>query len=111
MMNKEVFHQNQLRCFSIISYVGSAKSNYMEALKKARNYEFEEARKLIEEGKEVFVEGHKIHAEMIAEESAGEVIETSLLMMHTEAQLIDAETCRMNTEEFLHIYECLAKGS
>ena len=40
----------ELACFEIISNVGTAKSCYINAIHKAKEGDYEEAKKLIEEG-------------------------------------------------------------
>ncbi len=57
----------ELICFQIISAVGTARSNYIEAIDLASQGKFDEAEKLIEEGQEIFTEGHKAHAKLIAQ--------------------------------------------
>lgn len=51
----------ELVCFEIIASVGTARSMYIEAISKARNYQFDEAREMIKEGESVFVKGHRAH--------------------------------------------------
>lgn len=74
----------ELACFEIISNVGTAKSCYINAIHKAKEGDYEEAKKLIEEGNQMYAEGHKAHVEMIQKEAAGESVETCLLLIHAE---------------------------
>ena len=62
----------ELISFQIISAVGTAKSNYIEAMRLAEKGEFEKAEEIIKEGQKVFLEGHKAHAGLIQKEAAGE---------------------------------------
>lgn len=105
-MNEEM-NEYQMNCFSIISFVGSAKSDYVQSLQLSRDAQFQEAAKKIEEGKEAYVQAHRIHADMIAKEAGGEDVAVSLLLMHAESMLIDAESFRLNALEFLSIYRRL----
>ena len=44
--------------FQIISCVGTAKSSYIEAARKAQEYEFDKAEELIKEGDAIYIKGH-----------------------------------------------------
>ena len=55
----------ELISFQIISAVGTARSMYIEAIQAAKAERFDEAAKLLEEGQELFVQGHHAHAQLI----------------------------------------------
>lgn len=93
--------------FTIISSVGTARSNYIEAIHKAKEGNFEEAEKLMKEGRDYFVEGHKAHGELITKEANGEGAPVSLLMIHAEDQLMSAEAFGILAEEFVSLYRQL----
>ena len=42
----------QMTCFEIISYVGTAKANYVDAIAKAKEGDFDAAEELIKQGDE-----------------------------------------------------------
>lgn len=56
-------------CFQIISFVGAAKSTYIEAMHQAKAGNYEKAEALIAEGDEAFAEGHKVHLELLQSEA------------------------------------------
>ncbi|MEF9892244.1 PTS lactose/cellobiose transporter subunit IIA [Anaerorhabdus sp.] len=95
----------ELIAFQIISAVGTARSYYIEAIQDAKQGNFEEARKKIEEGSNIFVEGHHAHAELIQKEANGELDTIILLLMHAEDQLMSAEAFKIIAEEFIDVYE------
>ncbi|MEA4874698.1 MAG: PTS lactose/cellobiose transporter subunit IIA [Anaerorhabdus sp.] len=95
----------ELIAFQIISAVGTARSYYIEAIQDAKQGNFEEARKKIEEGSNIFVEGHHAHAELIQKEANGELDTITLLLMHAEDQLMSAEAFKIIAEEFIDVYE------
>ncbi len=95
----------ELVCFTIIANVGAAKSMYLEAISVAKQGNFEEARKMIEEGSQTFVEGHKAHMELVQKEASGEAVTPSLLLLHAEDQLMSAETIKIMALEFIELYE------
>ena len=84
----------ELVAFQIISNVGMAKSLAMEAIREARNNNYDEAEKKIEEAKGFLLEGHHAHSGLIHKEANGERLEFSLIIMHAEDQLMSAETIK-----------------
>ena len=99
----------ELICFKIISSVGTAKSMYIEAIQEAKKGEFEKAKALIEEGCEIFSEGHHAHSDLIQQEATGEGAKLSLLLLHAEDQLMSAETIKIMAQELIEVYTKLNK--
>lgn len=95
----------ELAAFQIISAVGSARSCYIEAIQKAKSGEFEEADKLIDEGDEVFCEGHHAHTDLLQKEASGESEGLNLLILHAEDQLMSAEAFKIIALEFIDVYK------
>lgn len=79
-MNEEF----EMICFQIISNSGAAKSNYVEAIQKAKEKDYAAAKELMEGAEEFFVGAHKVHADLIQKEAQGQKTEFSLLFMHAE---------------------------
>lgn len=98
----------ELISFQIISAVGTARSLYIEAIQKAREKKFDEARQCVLEGQEIFLEGHHAHAGLVQQEASGEPVAYQLLLVHAEDQLMSAETFSILAEEFIAVYERLA---
>lgn len=96
-------------CFQIISTVGCAKSNYIEAIAKAKEFQFDEAERLIKEGNDIYVQGHDVHMGLL-QEDAQKMGSTKvpLLLVHAEDQLMQAETFRVFAEDMLDVYKKLA---
>lgn len=97
-------------CFRIISAVGSARSSYIEAIKEARKGRFDIAQKRMEEGREVFVEGHQAHAELLQQEAGGSHIDVQLLLVHAEDQLMSAEGFSILARELIETYRLIYEG-
>lgn len=91
-------------CFEIISNVGEARSNYIEAIQLAKEGKIDEAKALVKEGNACFARGHASHAELLTKEAAGEALEAGLIMIHAEDQLMSAETFSILAEEFIGLY-------
>lgn len=93
--------------FEIISNVGTARSNYIEAIQLAKEGKFEEAEELMKAGQKSFVDGHKRHAELLTKEAQGDSINGGLLLIHTEDQLMSAEAFSILSNEFIDLYKKL----
>lgn len=91
--------------FQIISTMGTARSLYIEAIESAKKGNFEEAKRKITEGQSIFVEGHKIHAQLIQQEANHESIQINMLLIHAEDQLMSAEAFGILSIEFVDLYE------
>ena len=83
---------------------------YIEAIEEAKKGNIEQARKLIEEGEEIFVEGHKAHAGLIQQEACGDSVIPQLLLVHAEDQLMSAEAFKIIATQFVDLYESLKGG-
>ena len=94
-------------CFQIICAVGNARSLYIEAIQEAKQKNFEKAEQLIAQGEASFVEGHKAHADLIAQEASGTSVQVNLLLAHAEDQLMSAEGFGILSKEFIDIYRQL----
>ena len=94
----------ELTAFQIISAVGTARSSYIEAIGAAKAGDFEQAQKLIDEGTEMFVEGHDAHLKLLEGEANGSKV-LSLLILHAEDQLMSAEGFKTIALEFIDAYK------
>jgi len=95
----------ELTCFQLISLNGVARSCYLEAIYAAKDGDFEKAKELIAEGEGNFLEGHRVHAQLIQQEASGNSVMASLLLIHAEDQLMSAETFKIVAEEFIAVYQ------
>ncbi len=95
----------ELICFKIISAVGEAKSDYINALECAKKGDFEKAAETMKHGDECYANGHKQHADLISKEAGGEKTEMCLLLMHAEDQLMAAETAKLLVAELIELYK------
>lgn len=98
----------ELMAFEIISNVGMGKSLAIEAIREARENNFEEAEKKIEEAKDFLIQGHHAHAGLITKEANGENLPFSLIIMHAEDQLMSAETIKDIAIELIELNKKIA---
>ncbi|MDO4473194.1 MAG: PTS lactose/cellobiose transporter subunit IIA [Eubacteriales bacterium] len=102
MVNIEKISESAMK---VITYSGMAKSCYLEALSLAKQGDFVEAEKKIEEGNKSFVEAHDGHMDVLQEEMASLEPQISLLMTHAEDQLMSAETIKIVIMELIELYK------
>lgn len=84
----------------IIAASGCAKSNYVEAIELAKKGKIDEALDLIEQSKEIFLQGHEAYAKLLAL-SAQDKLEIPLLLMHAEDQMMNCETMKIMALELI----------
>lgn len=93
-----------MKCFQIISAVGTARSSFVEAMEAARTGDFERAEQKMQEGNEFLVSGHTEHTSLVQQEASGNHVEVNLFLVHAEDQLMSAETIKIMANELLHVY-------
>lgn len=89
----------------IITCAGLAKSNYLMALEDAKKGNVEEAQKKLQEGSDVFAEAHHVHASALSDEMKELEPQVTLLLVHAEDQLMNAETIKILVQELMEIYQ------
>lgn len=95
-------------CFSLISFSGSAKSDYLEAVEYAKAGDFDNAAAAVERGNENYLHAHEAHFDLIQEEISSESgLLTRLTLVHAEDQLAMAETTRLLSEQLIELYRRL----
>lgn len=95
----------QMVCFEIISYVGTAESNYVNAIAKAKEGDFEAAEELIKQGDEAYNGGHDVHMKLLQADAAGERNgEAPLILLHAEDQMAGAEMAKLMALNLIDTY-------
>lgn len=94
-------------CCELISYVGAAKSAFIESVNLAEEKKFDEAEQIIKEGDEFFRKGHEVHFKMLQLDSKDELGKINLLTLHAEDQLMAAEVAKVMAEKFIRLYRTI----
>lgn len=89
----------------LIVHSGNARSRAMEAIKLAKNGEFEKAKEKIKECEEQIGSAHGLQTQLIQEEANGKKSEVSLLVVHAQDHLMNAITVKDMAKEFLDMYK------
>ncbi|MCI9361333.1 MAG: PTS lactose/cellobiose transporter subunit IIA [Hungatella sp.] len=91
--------------FLIITYVGTARTHFINAIQSAKAGNYEEAGNLLKQGDEAFAEGHKGHAGLLTKDANGELTGGYMILMHAEDRLMSAEAFRILADEFIALYK------
>ena len=104
-MAMEDTNELEMTCFEIISYVGTAKSCYVNAISKAKEGNLSAAEELVKQGDEAYNGGHDVHMKLLQADAAGERNgEAPLILLHAEDQMAGAETCKLMAINFMDVY-------
>lgn len=104
------------KIFQMISAAGTARTKYIEAVRAAKEFDFDRAKSLTEEGGDCFHMAHEIHGEFLALASAdleaeGTSSDINLILIHAEDQMMCAETVRLMAEELVDVYRTVKSSS
>ena len=84
-MNKE---ELTMISFEIVSYSGEARSKLLLAVEKAKQQEFDECDKLVEEADQALVEAHNVQLDVMQQEALGNPVEMGFIMVHAQDHLM-----------------------
>ena len=98
-----------LACFQMITYVGTARSCFINAIQCAKTGDFAGAAEMLKQGDDAFVQGHQVHSDLAGKEAEGQ--EIGLLTLHAEDQMMSAEAFRTIAEEFIDVYKRMASSA
>ncbi len=90
--------------FQIIAAMGGARSSYIEAVKAAKQGNFDQAQELIATGDKSYLEGHAAHSSLIQKEASGDSVNMTLISTHAEDQMMSAEIFKTMALEFIDVY-------
>ncbi len=88
---------------------GYARSKSIEALRAARNQDFELANNKIDEANEYLEKAHNFQTNLIQSEAEGQKTEVNILMVHAQDHLMNAMTVRDLAKEMIGMYEAITK--
>ncbi|WP_205619696.1 PTS lactose/cellobiose transporter subunit IIA [Gracilibacillus halophilus] len=89
----------------IIVHGGNARSNALSSIKKAKEGDFQEAERLIDDANEELSQAHRVQTDLIQAETRGEGSEITLLMVHAQDHLMNAMTVRDLAQEMIELYQ------
>lgn len=97
--------------FSIISAAGDGRARVAEALKDARQGNFEAAEKSLDIAGEHFLKAHKLQTEeLLQKEAAGELSGPfNVLVSHAQDYVMTGMAMRDMAIEIIHLYQLIKK--
>ncbi|UPM54023.1 PTS lactose/cellobiose transporter subunit IIA [Gottfriedia acidiceleris] len=96
---------NEQIAFQLILHSGNAKSLLMEAMYKARDGEFEEARRKVNEANAELRLAHHSQTSLIQSEAGGQQYKINILLVHAQDHLMNTLTTRDLVEEIIYLHE------
>lgn len=96
---------NEQQAMIMIACSGHARTLAFNALKKAREKKYEEAKELLEKSKEVGNEAHRIQTEMLVDEANDKKVELDLLLIHAQDHLMNSLLAQELINEICYLYE------
>ena len=95
--------------FGLILNAGNSKSKSLMAIEEAREFNFEEAEKLIEEAQADLKSAHQMQTDLIQGEARGEKSEVNIILVHAQDHLTSAMLMIDQAREFVNVYKLLSK--
>ena len=91
----------------LIINAGNAKSFAVEAIKAAKEGNFDDAHQKSDEAQQALVDAHNTQTGMLTKEAQGEHAQVTLLMVHSQDHLMTAITFVDLATNFVDVYEQL----
>lgn len=98
-------NKNIEEIMKIIIFSGEAKSLSMEAIKSAKDKNFEEADKKIEEARNSSLEAHRMQTALLSKEASGEKVDIDLLTIHSQDHLMTSMAFIDLAKEIIDLYK------
>lgn len=95
----------EMAAMQIVGNAGESRSLTFEALRMARQKDFEGAKQKLVEAREASLRAHETQTELICAEADDNPIEIGLLMVHAQDHLMTAMLARELVEELISFYE------
>lgn len=98
----------EMEILQIISSAGESKAKAFEALRKVKESDYDGARALLKESKEIDIEAHKAQTNLIQAELSQENEDKqpiTLLMVHAQDHYMSSQLARDLIEEIINIFE------
>lgn len=96
--------------FEIISHGGDARGFAYEALKAAKEGDFEKAKELLDKSEDEMTLAHNTQTKLIQAEINGQDLKMSLLMVHAQDQLMTAIAEKNLIEQMVEMYKEIKKN-
>ena len=93
----------------LIIFGGEAKSSAIEAIRAAKESDFDKADERIEAASKAIVEAHHGHTELLTNAANGEEVAVSIYMVHAQDHLMTGIAFVDLAREIIELYKVIAK--
>ncbi|MEQ9764529.1 PTS lactose/cellobiose transporter subunit IIA [Streptococcus sp. ZJ151] len=93
------------KSFELILHAGDAKSKCLMAVESAREEDFEETNRLMEQANESMKLAHKCQMDLIQDEANGEKIDMTVLLVHAQDHLAMALSAIDYSNELIEMHK------
>ncbi|KRM88109.1 PTS lactose/cellobiose transporter subunit IIA [Lacticaseibacillus thailandensis] len=99
--------ESEKQIMGLISASGESRSKAFEALQKVRSHDYDAAKQLLQESKDMDVAAHNIQTQMIRKElnEGSDANPITLLMVHAQDHYMTAQLSRDLIEELIEIFQ------
>lgn len=104
-MTEEEREAAQMISFGIIAAAGQARSLAFEALKAAREQDFEKADDLLNQSKDAALEAHHQQTKLLSKEAAGDHTPVDVMLVHAQDHLMTAMLAQELIGELVNLYK------
>ncbi|WP_246583096.1 PTS lactose/cellobiose transporter subunit IIA [Clostridium simiarum] len=91
--------------FEIIAHTGEARGYVFDALKSAKEGDFEKAKELMEKSEEESRIAHNVQTKLIQEEINGEGVQINMLLVHAQDQIMTAMSEQYLVAQMIELYK------
>jgi PTS system cellobiose-specific IIA component len=95
--------------FDLILKAGNAKSTALMAIEAAREFNFEEADRLLGKAEEEMRLAHQAQIELIQQEAQGNPVDVNIILVHAQDHMTMSMMAKDNADEFVNLYKMLQK--
>ncbi|MDN6160792.1 MAG: PTS lactose/cellobiose transporter subunit IIA [Tetragenococcus koreensis] len=95
--------------FALVAYAGDAKADLFDALKQARQGNFEQARELVAEANENINEAHNQQTSLLTQEAGGAELDVTFIMVHGQDTLMTTMMLKDEINYMIDQYERIVK--
>lgn len=95
--------------FKVIAYAGDSKSQSEKALRAAREGDFEEAKKFLEEAEKGVIQAHQCQTSLVTEEANGNPVPVNIITVHSQDHLTMALIMSEIADDFINLYQRVAE--
>lgn len=98
-------YENAEIAMTLIAYSGEARSHAFQALKSARDKDFDQARVLMKQAEQSSTKAHQAQTSLLVLEANGESVTVNVLLIHAQDHLMTSMLAIELIEEMILLHE------